>query len=255
MKHSKLILTLASLAILSSGCAKEFKSTENQTVATGTPGVVNPTFPTSAPPGEGAGTAGDNWGYGGTGDFTPDMNMMRAYVGHYIDTPTNMKINVNVIDVGDGRFGGQVKLAYDSAGVHHEGYFVAGTGRNQYFPNNNTNTFIGWYQAEFNRWLNGTIFSGYFQDSLGAVVLVIDDIGPNLGDGQGSTTVTGSLWFRNFPPTYAVQGPMSYCWYITAGPYQCMSPNVNAKVTPYPSDTYQKLGTFTGLSRAKAFNQ
>ncbi|MBK9321677.1 MAG: hypothetical protein IPM97_01765 [Bdellovibrionaceae bacterium] len=259
MKQSKLILNLATLVLVTSGCAKEFKTGDSPAAET-TAGVVNPTFPVQAPPGQGAGSAGDNWSYGATVDFKIDsLDVMNAYVAtHPLNNPTNIKLNVNVYDVGGGHFGGQVKLAYDDAGRHYEGYFVAGTGVNKDYDSYNTAKDTGLYEAQYNTWFNNnTYFSGYFQDSVGAVVLSIDELGPNLGDGQGSTTVNGSIWYKNFATAFPTQGMMRFCWFIYRGAYQCGTSTVStlAKSTPYPSDGYQRLGTFTGLSRSKAFNQ
>jgi hypothetical protein len=258
MKHSKLILTLATLALLSAGCAKDFKTPENSAAAPADTAVVDPTFPVDAPPGQGAGSAGDNWGYGSTVTFVPDsMDILNIYVGtHPLNNPTNIKLNVNVYDVGGGHFGGQVKVAYDDVNTHYEGYFVAGTGKNSDFESYGTAKDVGLYESQYNTWFNNnTQFSGYFQDSVGAIVLVIDGSGPNLGDGQGSTTVSGSVWFRNFAQAFPSQGSERFCWFIYRGPYQCRSTSVMDKSSPYPTDGYRRLGTFTGLSRAKAFNQ
>ena len=261
MKHSKLILTLASLALLSMGCAKEFKSSDATAVVPPPVTEVVPTFPTDAPPGEGAGSAGDNWAYGASATFIPDsIDMMNNYVGitpdaHPLNNPTNFKLNVNVYDVGAGRYGGAVKLAYDDSGKHYEGYMIAGTGVNKDYKSYGTAKNLGVFEANYNTWLSPDVFSGYFQDSVGAIVLVIDEAGPSLGDGKGATTVNGSVWFRNFALEFPKQGEQRFCWFITRGPYQCQSPALNAKSSPYPSDTYRRLGTFTGLTKAKAFNQ
>jgi hypothetical protein len=255
MKNSKLILILATLALLGVGCAKEMKA--GDTVVS--PPVVNPTFPVNAPPGQGAGTLGDSWAYGSTVAFTPDnLTIFNTYVGTAstpLNNPTNVQLNVNILDVGGGHFGGQVKLAYDDLGTHHEGYFVAGTGTNQEFSSVDTNRDVGLYHAQYNTWFNnGKNFSGYFQDSWGAVVLVIDNV-VNQGDAQGTAFVSGSLWFKNFRQEFNIQGPQRYCWFLYAGPYACRSATVMDKSNPLPSDGYRRLGTFTGLSKSKAFNQ
>jgi hypothetical protein len=255
MKNSKLILVLATLALLGVGCAKEMKASDGTAIVT--PPVVNPTYPLNSPPGQGAGSAGDNWAYGNTVAFTPDsLEIFNTYVGtHPLNNPSNVKLNVNVVDVGGGKFGGQVKIAYDDAGQHYEGYFVAGTGKNQSYTSMDTNSDVGLYHAEYNYWFdNGRKFSGYFQDAYGAIVLVIDNV-TNQGDAQGATFVSGSIWFKNFTKSMAPQGTERYCWFIYDGPYNCRSQTVMDKSNVYPSNSYRRLGTFTGLSRSKAFNQ
>ncbi|RYZ81207.1 MAG: hypothetical protein EOP06_23930 [Proteobacteria bacterium] len=256
MKHSKLILTLTAVALLSSACAKEFKS-EDAAANEAAP-IVVPTYPEGALPGEGVGTAGDSYAYGSTVKFVPDsVAVMSDYTKKNLYNPTNVQFNMNVIDVGGGHFGGQVKISYEDQGVRKEGYFVAGTGKNGSFPSNGNNQDVGLYQAQYNTWFNnGAYFSGYFQDSLGALVVVIDDVGASLGDGQGVTTVSGSVWYKNFPGSRYLQQLERYCWFITIGPYQCLTSTVkDNKQTPYPQDGYRRLGTFSGLSKAKAFNQ
>jgi len=258
MKHSKLIITLAMLALLSAGCAKSMH-VDDQVAAVPSPTpTVNPTFPVNAPPGQGIGSAGNSWVYGNTVTFTPDsLDIMNTYVAtHPLNNPTNIQLNVNVYDVGGGHFGGQMKLAYDDAGQHYEGYFVAGTGVNQDYDSYGTAKDVGLYESQYNTWFNsGTQFSGYFQDTVGALVLVIDSSGPNLGDGQNNGVLSGSLWFKNFTQAFPTQGSERYCWFIYRGPYDCRSQTVMDKTSPYPSDGYRRLGTFTGLSRSKAFNQ
>lgn len=254
MKNSKLILVLATLALIGVGCAKETKTADTTVV---TPPVVNPTYPVGAPPGQGAGSAGDSWAYGNTVAFTPDsLEIFNTYVGtHPLNNPSNVKLNVNLVDVGGGHFGGQVKLAYDDAGQHYEGYFVAGTGKNQSYTSMGTNRDVGLYHAQYNTWMtSGTQFAGFFQDAYGAVVLVIDKV-VSQGDAQGASYVSGSLWFKNFTKTMAPQGTERYCWFIYNGPYDCRSTTIINKSNVYPSDGYRRLGTFTGLSKSKAFNQ
>jgi len=255
MNNSKLILVLATLSLLGVGCAKEFHATDNTTVVQ--PAVVNPTYPVGAPPGQGAGSAGDSWAYGNTVAFTPDsLEIFNTYAAtHPLNNPTNVRINVNLVDVGGGHFGGQVKLAYEDAGKYYEGYFAAGTGKNQSFTSSGTSKDNGLYHAQYNTWFEGGgKFSGYFQDAYGAVVLVIDSV-VSEGDAQGNAYVSGSLWFKNFTKSMAPQGSERYCWFIYAGPYNCRSETVMSKSNVYPSDGYRRLGTFTGLTKSKAFNQ
>lgn len=256
MKNTQYIFTAALIALMASGCAKEYKADGAQ-VSTTAPAVVNPTFPVDAPPGLGAGTAGDNWAYGGTTELKPDsLEIFNIYVGSRpLNNPTNVKLNVNLTDIGGGKFAGALKLAYDDAGAHHEGYFMAAPGKNQDFPSYGTAKDVGLAFAEYNTWFQGNkYFSGYFQDTFGAVVLVIDNV-VNQGDGQGSTYVSGSLWFKNFTQSHVPQGSERYCWFIYTGPYTCRSTTVMDKSSPYPSDGYRRLGTFSQLVRSKAFNQ
>lgn len=256
MKNNLLILTLAVLSLMATGCAKESKTEVAQTGLAAP--VVNPTFPVDAPPGEGANSKGNNWAYGATVDFVPDnLTIFNTYVGaRPLNNPTNVKLNVNLVDVGGSHFAGAIKIAYDDAGKRYEGYFFAGPGVNSNSdPFYGTAKDVGLLYTEYNTWFNGgKNFSGFFQDSLGAVVLVIDNV-VNQGDGQGTSLVSGSIWFKNFQKEFPAQANQRYCWFMYIGPYVCRSQTVMDKTSPYPSDGYRRLGTFSQLSRAKAFNQ
>lgn len=92
----------------------------------------------------------------------------------------------------------------------------------------------------------------------GALILVIDSMN-DAGDGQGPTSANGSVWFKNYTARYP-QGPLplTNCWFISDGPYDCRSwpsnGGVNTKLSIYPTNGYTKLGTFTGLDIQAAFN-
>lgn len=102
-------------------------------------------------------------------------------------------------------------------------------------------------------YFNGkTVFSAVFQDSLGALVIVIDN-SLNQGDGQGTGTLSGSIYYKNFPQSHAAQSPYRKCWFLT-GLYSCRASAVTDKTSLYPGDGFIKLGTFSGLSKSMAFN-
>ena len=89
-------------------------------------------------------------------------------------------------------------------------------------------------------------------------MLVIDDsIG--LGDGGLPSEVSGSIWFKNFLPTYAQQSAEK-CWFIRTGPFDCRTfysggdASVDTTSGLYPADGYRRLGKFTGLKVKEAFN-
>jgi hypothetical protein len=257
MTNTKLIFTAAVLTLMTAGCAKEYKADGAQVAAiTPTTTVVNPTYPVNAPPGEGVNSAGNNWAYGGTVDLVPDsFEAFNTYSGQALNNPSNIKLNVNLYDAGEGHFAGALKIAYDDVGKHHEGYMMTAAGKNQSFSSYGTAGNVGKYYAEYNTWFqNNKYFSGYFQDTAGALVLVIDSV-VDQGDGQGSSLVSGSIWFKNFTQAFPTQGIERYCWFITLGPYQCGSSTINDKSSPYPRDGYRRLGTFSQLERTKAFNQ
>jgi hypothetical protein len=145
------------------------------------------------------------------------------------------------------------------SGQYYEGNFETGTGYNQISLNNLDK---GKPESEFNQWFmfNGKrVFHAFFQDSYGAVMLVIDN-GIDLGDGGGLTIVSGSIWYKNFQVVQAVQSSEK-CWFIRSPwPYECRAfvgagDVINTTSAVYPDNGYRKLGTFTGLDKPRAFNE
>lgn len=205
---------------------------------------------------------------GGTAVFQyVDINTLNTYVQtRPVNAPTNMKVNVQLRDIGNGRYAGTLKLAYYDNGNYYVGIFETGTSTivsNQTYKN----YYNGYNDAQFNQWFNYNgqqVFHAFFQDRLGAVILVIDG-GINLGDGGGYAEVNGSVYFKNFSVTPYPQ-TQTKCWFQFApSPYACgtfFANGIDGGSTPiittsalYPSNGYVKLGTFQGLDKAKAFGQ
>lgn len=186
-------------------------------------------------------------------NFTPvSLTEFNNYVAvRPLNAPHSFKLEVNLSEVENGRYAGQLKLSYVDNGYQYTGVFEAGSGRNVKLSGLTYNNNL---ESEYNRWfnLNGkTAFSGVFQDSLGALVLVIDNT-LNQGDGQGSGTLSGSIYYKNFPQNFAAQSPYRKCWHLT-GVYTCRASAVTEKNAIYPADGFIKLGTFSGLSKSMSF--
>lgn len=248
--NSKLILLLATVALLGVGCSRNNDMQggfANQPIGPGGNGNIP-----NSPNGSGAGSsapAGAN-----TATFVPvSIAEFNSYVAmHPLNNPTDFKLTVDLQSAGNGRYAGVVKISYADTGYRYEGKFEAGSGTNQDLYKLKD---AGLMEAEFNRWFiinNKYYFSAFFQDAYGAVVLVIDDY-VNQGDAQGGGTMSGSVYYKNFAQSYAQQSPYRKCWYIYDGPYDCRASAVISKNTPYPGDGYRKLGTFSGLSKAAVF--
>jgi len=130
-------------------------------------------------------------------------------------------------------------------------------------------SYKNWYQndydSEFNQWFtyNGSsAFHGFFQDGYGAIVVVVDGQ-TDLGDGSGSTTLSGSVYYKNFtlaPAPQFLGNAGENCWFLLSpSPYECGTfKNSDGKVVTtsalYPTDGYTRLGTFSGLVKGKAFH-
>ncbi len=253
------LVSVALVAALAAGCAKR-KSDEAPPVA--------------PPPADGGptdrGEGFDPSGVGGGANsnivtFKPtNLSVFSDYVKiHPINTPEKFQLKVDLDDIGGGRYAGRIEISYYDYGKWWTGSFESGSGVNQV---SYKNRYVGLSEAEFNRWFTWQgkrVFHGFFQDSIGAVILVIDD-GIDLGDGGGLINVSGSVYYKNFalPGTYDPPASGEKCWFLMIGPYNCATfkgadgfVNTFSALYPAASDGYQKLGTFQGLNRLKAFNE
>ncbi len=261
MKNTYSVLFIM-LMFLGIGCQKNDTNLGN--LPSGPASPVLPTYPPGAPPGQGQGSVGDNWDYGGTTEFTPtNFQTLSTYAAQGpLNNPSGFKINVNLVNQGGGKYAGHFKLAYIDSGNLHESYQETGSGQ---IDKHSASQYHGKYDFEFNQWFTWKgkeAFHAFFQDSIGAIVLVIDDVF-DLGDGGGSSTVSGKVYFKNFQIARTGQSE-SKCWFIykTDGidpKYGCgtfyKGGFIDTTSALYPGDGYILLGTFTNLDRAKAFNQ
>ncbi|MFS4461175.1 hypothetical protein [Bdellovibrio sp. HCB2-146] len=246
--NSKLMILLAAFSLIGVGCGS---SNSFETLSDSGTGTV---------PDGGIIVAPDNGGNTGSGTytnqaaFTPvSFTEFSNYVAvHALNNPSNYKVTVNLTQIEEKRYAGTVKISYTDAGQNYEATFSAGSGRNvKYYDLKDSGTL----EANFNYWyVSGgkSVFSGYFQDAYGSIILIVDNA-VNQGDGQGGGYVTGSIYYKNFAQSYATQSPYRKCWFIYNGPYDCRAGAVSNKSSLVPGDGYRKLGTFTGLSLSAAF--
>ncbi len=257
------LAALSLSVMLSFGCAKKQTNVESPAATTPTTDTTSTTdTPTSAsdPGGSRDSSAGATFTSGDTVTFTPvSQDEVQSYVGrlHPLNAPKDYKINVDLKDIGNGRFAGVIQFAYTDNGQYYIGKFNSGTGTNQVSYKNRT---TGLSEAEYNQWFSWQskdAFHGFFQDKYGAVIFVIDNV-LGSGDGSSGNILAGSLWYRNFPILRAAQSSEK-CWFLVDYAYECRTFLVDDVIQTtsalYPSNGYKKLGTFTGLNRSKAFNQ
>jgi hypothetical protein len=192
-------------------------------------------------------------------------------------------VKLKEISTDANQYAGTVFISYFDNGRYYTAEFTTNDQNN---PGSGTQ-FPGWNHAFYNNWFTWQgkpVFHGFFADSYGAIMLVIDDM-IDLGDGGGAAQLSGSIWFKNYPNNQAQPNPQSIpCWYITAGPYDCrtllvpggwgsdgiigpvsaLTPDQSKYWTsrsshPYheedPRRGWRKLGSFTKLDKAKAFSQ
>ncbi len=252
MKHVLMMLLIVTSLGSLVGCAKEKKQAASAPPPPGT-GVI----PT--PPGGGNGGGGT----GKVDDNEVDMsNVSTASLGEMffkspVNKPQNIRFKMDVTKQGDG-YGGNVSVSFEDGGATRK---VVMSTRHPSYPGTSDTKHNIWF--DFN---GKTVFHGFFQDLYGAMVVVIDS-SIDLGDGQPSALVGGSVWFQNFGPS-GVQGPLKMCWQISIGPFDCRTFLVGGKVIStsalYPNNygndsiperkPYQKLGDFGGLLRSEAFH-
>ncbi len=242
MKHfnSAALKTLAVLMLVFSvNCAKK-ESTMNGSVQQPIPNDGTPyTPPTNPGPGYNPGTV-----YGATTTLQVEsLDRMGEYTGRPMYDPEQIEINLNLKRYGES-YGGTVRISYSDYGQRYQGYFTSGHSAQE---------------TKYNIWFrkNGKdIWHGFFEDYLGAIVVVLDGV-TSLGDGGSEAFASGSVWFKNFGFTYAPRPP-AWCWFVSLGPYDCRAWKsgevVDTKRAIYPDNGYKKLGSFSDLELEKAFN-
>lgn len=251
------IITAVAAAFLLAGCSKEkLSSKSNPTV------VIEPVVD----PIPGTGTNSNASTSAATVDLTPvSFSNFYDFAQRTLNNPTQLKVSVNLHDIGSGRYAGEVTVGYYDNGSYYRGLFRSGESINEISYND---TYRGQSDAEFNQWFTwqgNKVFHGFFQDKLGAIVLVIDKTdGVDSGDGAGVviTNVSGRVYYKNFLRTTAdaPQG-VERCWFVmkVGSPYYCPTflnskGIVNTTSALYPTDGYKLLGTFSGMNKATAFN-
>lgn len=252
--NSKLIFLLAAFSLMGVGCGKsnQFQTGSNTNTNTVVDSGVDGSIPGS-PDGSGSSSSSSTSG-SNVVDFVPtSFTEFSNYVAsHPLNNPTNYKLTVDLQKLESGRYAGSVKISYVDTGYQYQGVFESGSGTNQKLSGLQDNNML---EYNYNYWFkygSKTVFSAYFQDAQGAIVLIVDNV-VNQGDAQGGGYVSGSVYYKNFAQSYAQQSPYRKCWYIRSGPYNCRASAVIDKNSLYPADGFKKLGTFSGLAKSAAF--
>jgi hypothetical protein len=275
---------LASTMILGIGCASKKGDDPAPPPADG--GGVVPVTPTTE---AAIANRGAEFTEGATAPLTVTYEMLNRYVGtHPVNNPSDVRISVKLYEItpGANQYAGRVMISYYDNGQYYTGRFITDDGKNPTgSPAQSGTLYPGWNHAFYNNWFtwNGkAAFHGFYEDSYGAIMLIADEI-VNLGDGSGATEVSGSIWFKNFANSpYPRANPSLPCWYTTAAAFDCRTLLIdgnngdghiksdsalyptqsqfytNRQRNPYipeePARGWQKLGTFGGLNRPKAFS-
>lgn len=241
MKNVKVLFLLWTLAMTVS-CAMESKNAVTPPMITESTTAAY--VPTVVAPGYDPGYL-----YGGTVTLVPESGATMAdFAGHQFNNLQNFTINLNMVKTSGGTFGGTLTMTYTDYPYSYTTYFTAGSTAQSTI-----------YNRSFT--VDGkVVWHGVFEDYKGGLVVVFDEL-VNLGDGQGyQDTVNGSVWYKNYSTIGTGPHPNVYCWFIyhPLGPYDCRpwpeGTGMNTYASRDPLGGYKKLGTFTGLSLAKALN-
>lgn len=270
MKRMKPILLALLAAGLVMGCAEDKDGGNGGSTAQD----FEPFIPVDPGPGL---NPGNNLEYGATADLLVTSESLGFFTGWTPNNPTDVKVNINLQRFEPARnsnrpgYGGVVTIQFRDSGYLYEDQFSSLINENHWYgegtvSNNRDN-------HRYNVWINHNgrqAWHGFFQDRYGAVIIVIDD-NDDEGDGQGPTTVSGSVWVMNFGNSYAPISPTS-CWFVSIGPYDCRTwksgDGVDTDRDLYPylesasngsgsnprAEGYRKLGDFTNMNFRDAFN-
>lgn len=250
----QLLFITAAAALFLCGCGKKFTNNEQTPIA---PPVNNPTGIIPGTPGhadEIVDPTDGVWSTGGSAVFKPaSYELFNQWVSAHPVEPQNALINVNLVKAtGKATYYGEVKIRYQHAGNTYEATLSSGSTS---YKNQDFYQYNSWFQNQ-----GQTVFSGFFEDKVGAIVLVINQF-LDLGDGGGASQIGGEVWFKNFTASWATYdqgGSWSVvlpCWFRSIGPFDCRSEPVMKKTSLYPTDRYQKLGTFSNMNKLKAFSE
>lgn len=248
-----LFITVATVLFLC-GCGKKFTNNEQSPIA---PPIDNPIGVIPGTPGHADDVVDPTdgvWSSGGTAVFKPaSYELFNQWVSAHPVEPQNALINVNLVRAsGKATYYGEVKIRYQHSGNTYEATLRSGT-----------SGYKGQDFYQYNYWFQNqgqTVFSGFFEDKVGAIVLVVNNF-LDLGDGGGASQISGEVWFKNFTSSWATYdqgGSWSVvlpCWFRSIGPFDCRSESVMKKNSLYPTDRYQKLGTFSNMNKLKAFSE
>lgn len=251
-----ILLSVITLCMVSLGCAKKKSSgapapsdSAVSTIVTGS----EPFTPNGSGPGQGP---GESWEYGGYAPLNlQSINRLMEYTQQARNNPQDVRINLNLTHRGGDRYGGTVTISYTDNGQYYEGYFTSG-------ESSSDNKYNIWFEKS-----GKTVYHGFFEDFLGAIIIVIDGL-ESAGDGLPPSLASGRVYFKNFDFTNAPNpltgtlpyfgSPRTYCWFISLGPYDCRawptSRGVETTRAINPDNGYKLLGSFNSLILDDAFN-
>lgn len=194
-----------------------------------------------------------------------NRSALQTYTGSQtieLDQIEYSRIEISLKKFGSGNYGGEVSVIYyheDREGREKESEFSSYHPKHQDLSEPSR-----LFNVELNKWQrfgqedeSYKAWKGFFQDSKGALVLLLkESFGEDFGDGISSYSYFGTFWVKNFPtkakvpgtlisaPVNPHQGPDKLCWEITAGPYKCRASVHEENGQLYVGSDYTKIGRF-----------
>ena len=181
-----ILISAMALGLMGVGCSKSNSGSagaNNTNTTNNVPGpvLVDPNPPSGGSGGTGTGgTSGTTTTGGSTVDFVPvSLQAMRDYIlpaSPYtaLNNPTNIKVQLSLVQSAGGRYGGDVTISYYDNGQYHSGTLSAGTGTNTNLKGGYDNDKL---QADYNYFFtldNKLVFTGFFEDQYGSIVLSLE---------------------------------------------------------------------------------
>jgi hypothetical protein len=237
MKKQIMMALAVGLMAMNIGCAKEKSNSDTDTTGTTTTTTTT--------------TESSSVSSNTVALKTTASKLAALFVNSVPNNPSGVTVTIDLSNSSES-----ILISYYENGVTKEAAF----GTVHPYNSSVSGTRQGWVTHDGSPW-----WKGFFQDAYGAIVIVIDST-ISTGDGSPSDIVGGRIYFQNFCRTYPCnpyQGSQKMCWDITAGPYDCRTfisgDSVVLSSSKYPNNkgdnaanSYQLLGTFTGLSRSAA---
>ena len=286
-----LLITLLSVLVVTniacSSKSSSSKSSENNGQTTGT----------TPPPSDGYGSssAPNTSGWGESTPLSLDLEKLQDFTGYEISNIKEARLFVKMQKMTDSNtYYGNVRVYYKyeiksgnfsttnkTTTYYKYPKFITGTRSTDvafnkfYDTSSGTYKFIAFFEEPgtsgtensffINEWPRNSDGTVYTNSRRGALILVVDNAGDDLGSG-------GKLYYHN----WTVQNPMpskpgqygnpfgggenihNRCWYIKAGPYQCRDFIVNDTVNPAANlnniKTFKLLGSFDVLNIQNAIS-
>ncbi len=146
-----------------------------------------------------------------------DLNGYLGNVPAYKYKSGSAKMSLGLTKMGSG-YGGYIKISFIEDGQESVVYQQTKDPKSDNYSSKDVRHNIWFQKSGENYW------HGFFQDAVGAVVVVIDgEERGGTGDNPHDLRLTGSVWYMNFNTHYPYNPMQGYkpCWEIPIGNFNC----------------------------------